>query len=73
MSRLIALAALALLGACVSPVEGGDYALPPGVATYDNLKAATDRCHADGGELVLSSGYDKREMSNYQCKIGKAR
>lgn len=65
--------ALALLGACTTPVEGGSYSLAPGVATYDTLKAATDKCHADGGRLALRDGYDKRELSNYQCDIGAAR
>jgi hypothetical protein len=71
MSRLAVFGCLTLLAACVSPVEGGSYAFAPGVANYDSLKAATEKCHADGGEVVLRSGYDKRELSNYQCKIGK--
>ncbi|HEV7158004.1 MAG TPA: hypothetical protein VGN38_06585 [Caulobacteraceae bacterium] len=71
--RAVGVFALALLGACTTPVEGGSYALPPGVASYDTLKAATDKCHADGGQLALRDGYDKRELSNYQCNIGAPR
>jgi hypothetical protein len=50
----------------------GDYDLPPGDANYDALKAATEACKAKGGEVRLKGGYDNRELSNYQCKIGKA-
>jgi ABC-type glycerol-3-phosphate transport system substrate-binding protein len=63
-----------MLAACASGAPGqGSYGLDPGVATYDALKAATDKCHADGGQLVLKTSYDQHELSNYECKIGGAK
>ena len=63
-----------LVAGCASgPVNGGSYGLAPGVASYDALKAATDKCHSDGGELTLKAGYDQRELSSYECKIGGAK
>jgi len=59
-----------MLAGCAS--GQGSYDLDPGVASYDVLKAATDKCHADGGQLALKSGYDQHELSNYTCKIGGA-
>ena len=59
------------LGACAG--GAGSYGLDHGPASYDALKAATDKCHADGGQIVLKSGYDNRELSNYECKLGGAK
>ena len=42
-----------------------------GVANYDALRAATATCKAHGGELVLKSGYDGRELGSYVCKTVK--
>ncbi len=67
-------AVLALaLGLAACGALKGNYDLPPGDANYDALKAATEECKAKGGEVSLKSGYDERELSNYQCKIGGAR
>ena len=60
-----------LLGACTS--GSASYDLDRGVANYDTLKAATEKCHADGGQIVLKNGYDNQELSNYSCKIGGSR
>ena len=60
-----------LLGACAG--DAASYDLDRGVANYDALKAATDKCHADGGVIVLKNGYDNQELSNYTCKIGGSR
>jgi hypothetical protein len=60
-----------LLGACAS--GAASYELDRGVAGYDTLKAATDKCHAEGGVIVLKNGYDNQELSNYSCKIGGTR
>ncbi|HEY1560737.1 MAG TPA: hypothetical protein VGF71_07590 [Caulobacteraceae bacterium] len=69
--RSIALALAVLLAGCASEaVNGGSYGLAPGVASYDALKSATDKCQADGGELKLRDGYDQHELSSYQCRIG---
>ena len=72
MRRLAWLPA-ALLCACASTVNGSGYDLAPGVATFEALNAASEKCHADGGEVVLKDSYDKRELSNYQCRIGRAK
>jgi hypothetical protein len=69
--RRAALTLAMLLAGCASEtVNGGSYGLAPGVAGYDALKSATDKCHADGGELKLKDGYDQHELSSYQCRIG---
>jgi len=60
---------LPLLGACAS-AAGGSYELGPGVATYDALATATEKCRADRGEVVLKGGYDKRDLGSYECKLG---
>ena len=60
-----------LLGACAA--GSASYDLDRGVANYDTLKAATEKCHADGGQIVLKNGYDNQELSNYSCKIGGSR
>jgi hypothetical protein len=69
--RALAILPLALLGACLS--SGSSYGLGPGVATYDSLAAATQKCHADGGEVELKSGYDKRDLASYECRLGGAK
>jgi len=70
VTRLAVLLAV-LMGACAA--GGASYTLDHGAVTYDNLKTATDKCHAEGGEIVLRNGYDSRELSNYECKIGGAK
>jgi predicted kinase len=61
-----------LLSACLS-AAGGSYGLGPGVATYDALAAATEKCRVDGGQVVLKGGYDKRDLGSYECKLGGAK
>ncbi|MGH7022402.1 MAG: hypothetical protein ACREEB_02290 [Caulobacteraceae bacterium] len=70
--RALALLAVLLLAACAA-AGGPSYDLGPGVASYDALKAATDKCHADGGQVELKSGYDQRDLSSYHCRIGGGR
>ena len=66
------IAASGLLAACAAATAGeASYSLDYGVASYDALKAATDKCRSEGGEIVLKGGYDGRQLANYQCKIGK--
>jgi hypothetical protein len=73
MRRAI-LAFAALVAGCASgSATGGSYGLAPGDANYDALKAATDKCHADGGELKLKESYDQHDLSSYECKIGGAK
>jgi hypothetical protein len=58
-----------MLAACASS-QGASYSVGPGVANYDNLKAAKDKCAADGGTLGLKDGYDKSDLSNWVCRMG---
>lgn len=39
-----------------------------GVASYDALKAARERCVANGGELVLRDQGNPQVISQYTCK-----
>ncbi|HEY1448749.1 MAG TPA: hypothetical protein VGF33_09445 [Caulobacteraceae bacterium] len=74
--RRLALLPVVLLAACTTGGAGEagvSYGLGPGVATYDALAAATEKCRADGGEVTLKSGYDKRDLSGYVCKLGGAK
>jgi hypothetical protein len=67
---------LGVLCACADANDDqikGSYNLDHGVATYDALRTATDKCKAEGGKIKLKSGYDDRELSSYDCKIGEAR
>jgi len=73
MKAMAGLAVLMLAACASAPVGGGSYDLAAGVASYDALKAATDKCRADGGHLTLKSNYDQHDLSSYQCKIGGTR
>ncbi len=64
------LAAISLLG-CAS-LSGPSYVLDAGDANYDALKRATQACEARHGQIELRKGYDGRDLSNYECAIGKA-
>jgi putative hemolysin len=61
----IALAMIAVLGlvACASD-SGPD----GGVANYDALKSAHDKCATQGGKLVLKDQGNGRDISAYVCK-----
>ncbi len=73
MKATLTIAAVALaLCACASTAPDS-YGLGPGDANYDAIKAATQACQAQGGQIHLKNGYDGRELASYQCKIGKAR
>jgi hypothetical protein len=54
-------------------LKGASYGLDRGVASYDGLKAATATCEAKGGALRLRKGFEGRDLSDYDCAIGKAR
>ena len=60
------------LTACASS-QGASYSVGPGVASYDTLKAAKDKCAADGGTLTLKDGYEKSDLSSWVCKMGGAK
>ncbi len=51
----------------------GSYGLDAGDANYDAVKAASVQCKAQGGQIRLSPERDGRDLSDYQCKIGKRR
>ncbi|HEY2483476.1 MAG TPA: hypothetical protein VGI30_14965 [Caulobacteraceae bacterium] len=72
MKRLPILPAV-LLCACASETARSSYTLGPGVAAYDALAAATEKCRADGGQVELKNGYNKRDLSSYECKLGAVR
>ncbi|WP_397399711.1 hypothetical protein [Phenylobacterium sp.] len=54
-----------LLSACAGGVGTGASA---GVATYDDLKAATAACAAKGGHLKLKRNGDIKYLDDYACE-----
>jgi hypothetical protein len=65
---------LALIGSLwLAGCAGDSYTLGQGDANYDAIAAATKECQAKGGEIRLKPGYDNRELSSYECRIGQAR
>jgi hypothetical protein len=71
MARLAILGVMAV-GGC-GGLSNASYGLEPGEATYDTLKAATATCQAKGGQIRLRGISEGRDLSNYECVIGKAR
>jgi len=71
MARLAMIGAVALSGC--GGLSDASYELDPGDATYDALQAATTACHAKGGEIRRQGSSEGRDLSNYECVIGKAR
>ncbi|MEO8925982.1 MAG: hypothetical protein ABI306_02355 [Caulobacteraceae bacterium] len=72
MKATLAIASVALALCACGSTSGGSYALGPGDANYDAIKAATQACQAQGGQIRLKSGYDGRELASYECKMGQA-
>lgn len=74
-SRLIMfggpMAAMAL-GGC-GGMSDASYGLEPADASYDVLRDATAACQAKGGEIRLRGSGEGRNLSEYECAIGKAR
>jgi hypothetical protein len=71
MARLAILGAMAVSGC--GGLSNASYGLEPGDVTYDTLNAATAACQAKGGQLRLRGTSEGRDLSNYECVIGKAR
>ena len=72
MARLAILGAMAVSGC--GGLADSSYGFEPGDANYDALRTATAACQAKGGEIRLNGGgVDGRNLSDYQCAIGKAR
>jgi uncharacterized lipoprotein YmbA len=57
------LAMLLALGltACATEREGG-------IANYDGLKQAQEKCAAQGGKLTLKDGGNSEWLQDYSCK-----
>ena len=57
------LATILALGvfACASEREGG-------IANYDGLKQAQEKCAAQGGKLTLKDGGNSQWLEDYSCK-----
>jgi hypothetical protein len=73
MKRILAPAILLLLSACaVAP--SNSYSLGSGIASYDDLRRATEQCNTRGGRIVpKDDGGDPADLSNYTCVIGKGK
>ena len=54
--------------ACMGGMGSGNNA---GVATYDDLKLATQACAAKGGELKLKRNGDPQYLEDYACEKAK--
>ncbi|MGE5501971.1 MAG: hypothetical protein ACM3W4_08590 [Ignavibacteriales bacterium] len=71
MKRVLVPAALLLLSAC-SALPSASYSLGSGIASYDDLRRATEECNGRGGHIQpKNDGGDPAELSNYTCVIGK--
>ncbi|MDB5480334.1 MAG: hypothetical protein JWO83_1387 [Caulobacteraceae bacterium] len=70
MARLAILGAVALAGC--GGLSDASYGLESGDANYDTLRSATATCQAKGGAIRLRGG-EGRNLSDYECAIGKAR
>ena len=72
MKQVLTLTALLLLSACASVAPSSSYSLGSGIASYDDLRRATEQCNARGGRIVpKDDGGDPADLSNYTCMIGK--
>jgi hypothetical protein len=64
------------LGACATDeaTSPSSYALGRGVVSYDELRRASDKCRADGGNIeAKQDGGDPAQLSNYTCVISKGK
>ena len=52
---------LGLAGCASSEREGG-------IANYDGLKQAQEKCAAQGGKLMLKDGGNSQWLEDYSCK-----
>ena len=71
MRRLVPLMLLAL-GACAS-APNDSYSLGRGIASYDDLRRATETCNTRGGVIQPKSQGDPAQLSNYTCVITKGK
>ena len=67
-----ALSLLMLLAACAAPANDS-YSLGRGIASYDELRRATETCQGRGGSIRPTNQGDPAQLSNYTCVIGKGK
>ena len=65
MRAALAILALLALSVCETAANEG------GVANYDALREASQRCQAEGGHLVLQKNGDPENIQDYACEKGK--
>ena len=63
--KALAILSAMTLAACASGVGSGRSG---GIATYDDLKAATATCAAKGGSLKLKRNGDPQYLEDYACE-----
>jgi hypothetical protein len=61
MRAAIAMTLVLGLAACATEREGG-------IANYDGLKQAQEKCAAQGGKLTLKNGGNSEWLEDYSCK-----
>ena len=61
MRTAIAMMLVLGLAACATEREGG-------IANYDGLKQAQEKCAAQGGKLTLKEGGNSEWLQDYSCK-----
>ena len=61
MKRVLATVLVLGLAACATEREGG-------IANYDALKQAQEKCAAQGGKLTLNDGGNSEWLQDYSCK-----
>ena len=62
MRTAVALILVLGLAACASAAREG------GIANYDGLKQAQEKCAAQGGKLKLKNGGNSEWLEDYSCK-----
>ena len=64
-------AAMILVALGLSACSGVGAGRSGGIATYDDLKAATAACAAKGGHLKLQKNGDAQYLEDYACEKDK--
>ena len=62
MRTAVAMILVLGLAACASSEREG------GIANYDGLKQAQEKCAAQGGKLTLKDGGNSEWLQDYSCK-----
>ena len=69
--RLAAMILMAAALASCSSMGGVGSGRNGGIATYDDLKTATQACAAKGGHLKLQKNGDAQYLEDYACEKDK--